>query len=117
MKFIICEFESIKENEYVKVEGPDMEMMRVKKNYQITIPRSLREKVRLEEGDYLEFAVQDGCILLRPAKVIHPDQEYFYTKEWQEKEAEVDEEIRKGEVVGPFDNVKDALNVLKTAKI
>jgi len=107
----------MKENEYVKVGEPDMEMMRVKKNYQITIPRGLRDKIRLEEGDYLEFAVQEGCILLRPAKVIHPDQEYFYTKEWQQKEAEVDEEIRQGEMIGPFDNAKDAINALKTVKI
>ena len=104
-------------DKYIKVEEPDMELMRIKKNYQITIPRSLRDKIRLEEGDYLEFTVQDGCILLGPAKVVHPDQEYFYTKEWQEKEAEVDEEVRRGEIVGPFDDLKDALKALKTAKI
>lgn len=104
-------------NKYIDLEGPDMEMMRIKKNYQITIPRSLRDKVQLEEGDYLEFDVRDGCIMLKPAKVIHPDQEYFYSKEWQQKEAEVDEEIRKGEVVGPFENAADAIKALKTAKV
>jgi len=104
-------------NKTFKIEEPDMEVMKIKRNYQITIPRNLREKVHLQEGDYIEFDVQDGCIILKPVKVIHPDQEYFFTKEWQEKEAEVDEDIRKGNVIGPFDNAADAIKALKTAKI
>jgi hypothetical protein len=45
--------------------------------------------------------------------VIHPDQEYFFTKEWQEKEAEADKDLVEGKVVGPFENVRDALKALK----
>jgi antitoxin MazE len=94
-----------------------MALMKIRKNYQITLPRDLRSKFNLAEGDYVEAETKDGCIVLRPVKVIQPDQEYFYTREWQEKESEVDEEIRRGEVVGPFDNAKDAIKALKTAKI
>ncbi len=48
---------------------------------------------------------------------IQPDQEYFYTKQWQDKEAEVDEEVRRRDIVGTFDNAKEAIKALKTSKI
>ena len=94
-----------------------MSLVKIKKNYQITIPRSLRQKIRLAVGDYVEIDNQDDCITIKPVKVIDPGQEYFYTKEWQEKETEADKEITKGETLGPFDNAKDALKALKKAKI
>ncbi len=94
-----------------------MALMKIRKNYQITIPRYLRDRFNLAEGDYVEVKTKNGTIVLSPVKVIQPDLEYFYTKEWQEKEAEVDEEVRRGDVVGPFDNAKDAIKALKTAKI
>lgn len=68
-------------------------------------------------GDYVEMDKQDGNIILRPVKLIHPDQEYFYTKEWQKEETEADKDIETGDVIGPFDNIKDALKALKKAKI
>ena len=80
-----------------------MELMKIRKNYQVTIPRNLRSKFNLAEGDYVEVDAQDEFIMLRPVKVIQPDQEYFYSKEWQKKEAEADEDIRKGDISGPFD--------------
>jgi AbrB family looped-hinge helix DNA binding protein len=94
-----------------------MELMKIRKNYQVTIPRNLRSKFNLAEGDYVEVDAQDEFIMLRPVKVIQPDQEYFYSKEWQKKEAEADEDIRKGDISGPFDNAADAIKALKTAKI
>ena len=94
-----------------------MELMKIRKNYQLTIPRNLRSKFNLAEGDYVEVDARDEFIILRPVKVIQPDQEYFFTKEWQKKEAEADEDIRKGDVLGPFDNAADAVKALKTAKI
>ena len=91
-----------------------MELVRVKKNYQITIPQNLRKMIRVVVGDYLEVDIQDGTLVIRPVKVIHPDQEYFFTREWQEKEAAADRDIAAGKVTGPFDNAPDALKALKT---
>ena len=90
-----------------------MELVKVKRNFQITIPQSLRRIVRLAVGDYVEVDIQDDTLVIRPVKVIHPDQEYFFTKEWQEKEAEADKDIVEGKVVGPFENAQDALKALK----
>jgi AbrB family looped-hinge helix DNA binding protein len=94
-----------------------MELVKVKRNYQITIPQNLRRSIRLAEGDYLEMEIKDGALVLKPVKVIHPDQEYFFTKEWQEKEAEADRDLAQGKVVGPVENLKDALKALKTTKV
>ena len=90
-----------------------MELVKVKRNYQITIPQSLRKIVRLSVGDYVEVDIQDDTLVIRPVKVIHPDQEYFFTKEWQAKEAEADKDIAEGKLVGPFENAADALQALK----
>jgi antitoxin MazE len=95
------------------IRGSNMELVKVKRNYQITIPQSLRKIVRLSVGDYVEVDIQDDTLVIRPVKVIHPDQEYFFTKEWQGKEAEADKDLVEGKVVGPFENVRDALKALK----
>jgi antitoxin MazE len=94
-----------------------MELVKVKRNYQITIPRNLRKLIRLAEGDYVEMEIKDGGLLLKPVKMVHPDQEYFFTKEWQEREAAADQDLARGKVAGPFENVKDALKALKTSKV
>ena len=90
-----------------------MELVKVKRNYQITIPQNLRRIIRLTVGDYVEVDIQDDTLVIRPVKVIHPDQEYFFTKEWQGKEAEAEKDIVDGKVAGPFENARDALKALK----
>ena len=94
-----------------------MELVKVKRNYQITIPQSLRKLIHLAEGDYVQVEFRDETLVIRPVKVIHSDQEYFYTKEWQGREAEADQDIAEGRVVGPFENAQDALDALKNTKV
>jgi len=94
-----------------------MALARVKRHYQITIPQGLRKELNIDIGDYVEVENQNGNIIMKPVKLVRPDQEYFYTKEWQKGEAEADKDIAKGDVIGPFDNIKDSLKALKNAKI
>jgi antitoxin MazE len=96
-----------------RVKESSMELVKVKKNYQITIPQNLRRIFRLVVGDYVEMDIKDNTLVIRPVKVVHPDQAYFFTKEWQEKEAEADKDIAEGKLAGPFDNAPDALRALK----
>ena len=94
-----------------------MPLVKVKKYCQITLPSAIRKKCRIDEGDYLEIEEKDGAMVLKPVKIVHPDEAYFYSKEWQKGEAEADKDIAKGDVIGPFDNLADGLNALKTDKI
>lgn len=46
-----------------------MELLKVKKNYQVTIPQSLRKQINLAEGDYVEAEVENGNLVIRPVTV------------------------------------------------
>jgi antitoxin MazE len=94
-----------------------MHLVKIKERYQITIPNSLRKNFNIAVGDYMELEKKNGEIILRPVKLVHPEHAYFYSKEWQQGEAEADKDIANGDVLGPFDNVTDTKNALKTAKI
>ena len=94
-----------------------MSLVKVKQNFQITIPNTIRKYLNISVGDYLEVEKQDSVLILKPVKFVRPEQAYFYTKEWQEGEAQVDKEIKNGDVLGPFDNIADGLQALKSSEI
>ena len=93
-----------------------VELIKVRKNFQVTIPMNLRRLIHLAEGDLVEAEVKDGALILRPVKVVHPDKEYFYTKEWQAKEPDTEKDgfyRSAGSWQGlhvPFELPKDKLN-------
>ncbi len=92
-----------------------MALVKIRQNFQITIPAEVRKNVRV--GDYLDIEKKDGELVLKPVKMVHFDEAYFHSKEWQDAEAEADRDIASGKTVGPFDNIDDALTALKKAKI
>lgn len=94
-----------------------MELVKIKRHYQITIPQSLRKLIRLAVGDYVEIDIQEDALVIRPVKVVHPEHEYFFTKEWQEKEGEADRDIAGGRLAGPVNNIKEVLKILKEEKL
>ena len=51
------------------------------------------------------------------AGLIDADQGWWWHEEWQKGEREATEAIEKGEVLGPFENAKEAIGALKRAKI
>lgn len=71
-------------------------LLSVKKRYTLTIPKYLREKLHIKEGEYVEAEIKGHSLVLTPVKVIKKDQEYFWTGEWQEGEKEADEDIKRG---------------------
>ncbi|MBW2366253.1 MAG: AbrB/MazE/SpoVT family DNA-binding domain-containing protein [Deltaproteobacteria bacterium] len=89
-----------------------MTLAKVKKRYQITLPLVIRKKFHIAEGDFVDVEERQGGIFLKPVKMISPDQEYFYTKEWQTAEVEADNDIAKGNVSGPFKTVDELFNEL-----
>jgi AbrB family looped-hinge helix DNA binding protein len=90
-----------------------MELIKIQKKYQITLPKAVRDSFGLEIGDYIEIEKSEGTILLKPVSVVPKDQRYFHTREWQKKEAEADKDIKEGSVSGPFSNAVEAIAALK----
>jgi AbrB family looped-hinge helix DNA binding protein len=72
--------------------------MRVRPKGQLTLPDTIRREMHLEEGDYLEVAVEDGAIVMRPKKLIDADQAWFWTDAWQRGEREASDDIARGRV-------------------
>jgi len=62
----------------------------------VTIPEEIRRELDLQEGDHLVATIEDGRLVLIPASVIPDDQAWFWTPEWQAREAEADQEIAEG---------------------
>jgi len=63
----------------------------------VTIPQEVRERLDLAEGDQFVITVEEDRIVLTPTSVIPDDQAWFWTPEWQAKEAEADEAAARGE--------------------
>lgn len=75
---------------------PHLTTLAVRRKGIVTIPETIREELDLREGDHLVATVEDGRLVLIPASVIPDDQAWFWTAEWQSKEAEADQEIADG---------------------
>lgn len=75
---------------------PHLTTLAIRRKGIITIPETIREELDLQEGDHLVATVEDGRLVLIPASVIPDDQAWFWTPEWQAKEAEADKEIASG---------------------
>jgi antitoxin MazE len=87
------------------------DLVQVRKKAQITLPLSIRKKLGIEEGDFLEVNDKDGEIVLKVKKLVDKDQAWFWTKRWQEGEKEADEDIKAGRVIH-FDTVEEAVAYL-----
>jgi len=89
-----------------------MALSKVTRNYQVTIPTKIRKLLHIEEGSLVEFEVENGIVIMRTKVLIDGDQAWFWTKEWQEKEKEAEEALKKKQVK-TFKNAKDAKKHLK----
>jgi antitoxin MazE len=90
-----------------------MSVTKIGPKHQITIPREIFDSLNLEVGDFLDTQIKDNNIVLVPKKLVPKDQEWFWTKEWQEKEKQVEKAIEQGEIEGPFSKASDVIKALK----
>jgi AbrB family looped-hinge helix DNA binding protein len=83
--------------------------MRISSKRQIAIPKSIMTALSLKPGDEIDIQIEDGTARLVPVTTIKVprDQTWFWTKEWQAKERQADEDITAGKFCD-FDNL-DAL--------
>ncbi|MEJ2777943.1 MAG: AbrB/MazE/SpoVT family DNA-binding domain-containing protein [Sulfolobaceae archaeon] len=49
-----------------------MERVKVTRNYQVTIPASIRNRLGIHEGDILEFYVEEDRIVIKKVLTVRP---------------------------------------------
>jgi len=69
-------------------------VMKISPQGQLRIPNKIMNALGITKGDYVEVDVKDNDIILKPRKLIDPSQGWYWTKEWQEIEARVDDEYQ-----------------------
>lgn len=47
-----------------------MSLIKIARNYQVTIPARLRQNLNLKEGDYLEVSVKNGSFVFSPVRAV-----------------------------------------------
>lgn len=84
--------------------------IRLNKRSQITLPKSIMERLHLEEGDPLFIELDEqGRIIIEPMISIPRSQAWFWTESWQamEKEAEEDYHAGRFQTIGSQEELKD----------
>lgn len=82
---------------------------RVRSRGQITLPRKIRDRLHINEGDDLMFYTNEaGQLVVQPAPNIDPEQAWFWTESWQKMEREADEDFAAGRYK-EYDNVEDLI--------
>lgn len=73
--------------------------MRISSKRQIAIPKNVMNALKLKPGDEVEFRIDKDTAYFVPITTIKVprEQAWFWTKEWQEKEREADQEIASGD--------------------
>jgi len=87
-------------------------IMKISPQGQIRLPKQIMNTLRIDAGDYVEVAVEDNNIILKPRKLIDPAQGWYWTREWQETEARVDEELDKDRLSPRFKAAAEGLKWL-----
>ncbi len=87
--------------------------MKISSQGQIRVPKKIMEALGLAKGDYVEVEIEKKQIVLKPRKLIDPTQGWYWTREWQKIEREVDLEIEQGELSPEFKKKEEGLKWLK----
>ena len=82
---------------------------RLRAKGQMTLPNEVREMLEVNEGDDLVFSIDEkGRVIVERARIIPPEQAWFWSDRWQELERGVQADIDAGRVQR-YDNVEDAI--------
>ncbi len=77
----------------------------------ITIPKNL-----IQKDDLVIISRKEYEKARRILNIISENQIWFWTKEWQNKEREADNNMKMGKISGPFYSGKELLKSLKSKK-
>jgi len=85
---------------------------RLRARGQMTLPPEIRKRLQVREGDDVIFYVAaKGQVVVDQARIIDPDQAWFWSERWQKMEREVQEDIDAGRLL-EFESVADFIKYL-----
>jgi antitoxin MazE len=87
-------------------------VIKLRERSQITLPVEIVKKLNIKTGDSLEVKLEDDRIVVTPVLVIDRSQAWFWSKEWQDMEREVEEDIKAGRL-GHAKDVDDLIKQLE----
>ena len=85
---------------------------KLRERSQVTLPVEIVKKLDLKAGDNLEITLEDDKIIIKPVLIIDRSQAWFWSKEWQAKEKEVEADIKAGRI-HKTDGFKDLVEKLE----
>lgn len=85
---------------------------KLRERSQITLPVEIVKKLDLKTGDNLEITLEDDKIVIKPVLIIDRSQSWFWSKEWQAREKEVEDDIKAGRIHKSY-GYKDLIEKLK----
>jgi len=88
-------------------------VIKLRERSQITLPREIIKKLNIKTGDTLEVKLEGDKIVVTPVLIIDRSQAWFWSKQWQDKEREVEEDIGEGRLTSA-ENINDLLKNCKT---
>ena len=88
-------------------------IMKISPQGQIRIPKSVMSALNIIPGDYIEVDIENNHAVLKPRKLIDPTQGWYWTKEWQKTESEVDNELEDDQKSPDFKTAEEGLKWLE----
>jgi AbrB family looped-hinge helix DNA binding protein len=88
-------------------------IMKISPQGQIRIPKAVMATLKIGPGDYVEIDLEADHVVLKPRKLIDPQQGWYWTPEWQCRENEASEDSKEGRVSPEFQTVEQGLRWLK----
>ena len=87
--------------------------MKISAKRQISIPKKIMDELQIKPGDEVEFRLENNRAVLIPVASIRVprDQAWFWSREWQEREKQADQELASGKYCD-FENLEDLLKDL-----
>lgn len=64
----------------------------------ITLPKEVRKKLKISEGDMLDVRISKNKIIMEPYKLVPSSQAYFWSKKTQEDILEAGEDVKTGRI-------------------
>jgi AbrB family looped-hinge helix DNA binding protein len=87
--------------------------MKISPQGQIRIPKNIMNALKIVPGDYVEVDIENNQAVLKPRKLIDPTQKWYWTKEWQETEAEVDDALEEEQKSPVFQTAEEGVKWLE----